>query len=91
RHDRLPKVSTSSEVTDSGHIEQGKLSPELYPEANKTEITKERFYNINSRLNLGANNSTFPLISLMNGLTRMVTAILMRSGSVSNNSGNTVE
>ncbi|WBA80846.1 hypothetical protein [Endozoicomonas sp. GU-1] len=67
------------------HIEQGKLSSKLYPEANKTEITKDRFYNINGRLNLGANNSTFPLISLMNALTRVVTAILMRSGSVSTN------
>ena len=31
---------------------------------------------MNGRLNLGMNNTTFPLISLMNGLTRMVTGVL---------------
>ncbi|WP_257266309.1 hypothetical protein [Endozoicomonas sp. ONNA2] len=63
------------------HIEQGKLSTELYPEANKTKKTKACFYNINGRLNLGAHNSTFPLITLLNGLTRGVTAQLMRSAT----------
>ncbi len=59
---------------------QRKLSPELYPEAEATQKKEVDFYNINGRLNLGVNNGTFPFISLMNGLTRMVTGVLMTGG-----------
>ena len=59
---------------------QRKLSLELYPEATHKNKKDAHFYNINGRLNLGINNGTFPFISLMNGLTRMVTGVLMTDG-----------
>ena len=59
---------------------QGILCPELYPEEEAGQKKKADFYNVNERLNLGVNNGTFPFISLVNGLTRMVTGVLLTDG-----------
>lgn len=58
------------------HIQQGFLSDTLYPRENYAGVGQASFFNDQGKLNLGAHNSSFPLVSLMNGLTRMCTQIL---------------
>ena len=56
----------------------GRLDPELYPESGEHEnnsIYPEHFYNGNGHLNLGRHNATFPLTTLMRGLTRLCTGL----------------
>ena len=58
----------------------GRLDPELYPddkpEGRQTRLYPDHFQNLGKRLNLGRNNSVFPLTTLMRGLTRLCTGIL---------------
>ncbi|WP_257280952.1 DUF4116 domain-containing protein [Endozoicomonas sp. ISHI1] len=59
------------------HVKNNKrLSETLYPYGAGKRLSEKNFLNMNDQLNLGAYNSTFPLISLMNGLTRMCTGVL---------------
>lgn len=52
------------------------LSLDVYPSGCIANLNENQFFNINNKLNLGANNKTFPLINLMNGLFRMCTCIV---------------
>ena len=60
----------------------GQLDPELYPNGWVREgkaplpVYPEQFQNSAERLNLGCNNSVFPLTTLMRGLVRLCTGIL---------------
>ena len=58
----------------------GRPDPKLYPDAKinpwAMQSYPKRFHNCNGQLNLGRNNSVFPLASLMCGLTRLCTGIL---------------
>ncbi|MGI2026122.1 DUF4116 domain-containing protein [Endozoicomonas acroporae] len=58
------------------HINDQHLSKALYPDDAYTCARRANFYDIYGRLIFGADYSTFPLISLMNGLTKMCTDIL---------------
>ncbi|WOG28352.1 DUF4116 domain-containing protein [Endozoicomonas sp. 8E] len=59
------------------HVKNNKrLSETLYSYGAGKLLSEKNFLNIDDQLNLGAYNSTFPLISLMNGLTRMCTGVL---------------
>ncbi|WP_257294539.1 DUF4116 domain-containing protein [Endozoicomonas sp. YOMI1] len=76
--DLLPKGKYDPADCYLNHINDEHLSEALYPVGAYTNISRKDFFNVNGQLNLGANNNTFPLISLMNGLTRMCTGILDR-------------
>ena len=59
----------------------GKLCPKLYSH-DQPPISKcypEDFHNKDNRLNLGANNTVFPLISLIKGFIQLGTGLLSRS------------
>ena len=60
----------------------GRPDPDLYPHAgekkgyNPTRVYPYHFQNQAGQLNLGCHNATFPLTTLMRGLTRLCTGIL---------------
>ena len=57
------------------HVEQtGKLSIKLYPV--QKEVITNAVFTTDDKLSLGANYATFPLITLMNGLTLLCANIL---------------
>ena len=58
----------------------GRLDPDLYPDGEVKEVGAPAypcdFHTTSGRLNLGRNNSVFPLTTLMRGLVRLCTGIL---------------
>ncbi|WP_257297299.1 DUF4116 domain-containing protein [Endozoicomonas sp. YOMI1] len=75
--EQLPEGEYNPADCYLNHITNDKhLCDTLYPIGAYTKLSEKEFFNCDGRLNLGSQSHTFPLISLMNGLTKMCTGIL---------------